>query len=195
MRRVSTGWCCILSKKWYTTKLSLEEAPALQSKPNQSRPKHFIGKDWDDIKVNLCTAVAKLSKVESRTKPMRGSLHLVNIWKTKNLNVVIFSELSACTSRTPPESLSEKPNVKFFTVDPFFWGMSYVGHILLNLGVPLSKVLSYKMLAHWVKVIWAKDGPTIFFSEKNPPVWNKWQARVYDAIKQSLKRILSIYQG
>ena len=100
MRRVSTGWCCILSMKWYTTKLSLEEAPALQSKPNQSRPKHFIGKDWDHIKANLCTAVAKLSKVESRTKPKRGSLHLVNIWKTKNLNVVIFWYSQSIKDRT-----------------------------------------------------------------------------------------------
>ena len=37
--------------------------------------------------------------------------------------------------------------------------------------------LSSDMLAHWVNVIWAKDGgsgipwgPTIMFSERNPPV-------------------------
>ena len=28
---------------------------------------------------------------------------------------------------TPPESLGEKNNVKFFTVDPYFWAMSFVG--------------------------------------------------------------------
>ena len=28
---------------------------------------------------------------------------------------------------TSPESLGEKANVKFFTVDPYFWAMSFVG--------------------------------------------------------------------
>ena len=27
---------------------------------------------------------------------------------------------------TSPESLGEKANVKFFTVDPYFWAMSFV---------------------------------------------------------------------
>ena len=27
----------------------------------------------------------------------------------------------------PPERLGEKSNVKFFTVDPYFWAMSFVG--------------------------------------------------------------------
>ena len=77
-----------------------------------------------------------------------------------------------------------KPNVKFFTVDPYFWAMSYVG---LSKGaqndtywppggVPES-ILRSDMLVHWVKVTWAKDGgsgtpwdPTIFFQKKYTPV-------------------------
>ena len=37
-----------------------------------------------------------------------------------------YSELYTCIG-TPPESLGEKLNVKFFRVDPHFWAMSFVG--------------------------------------------------------------------
>ena len=37
------------------------------------------------------------------------------------------NDLIPCRIGTPPESLGEKSNVKFFTVDPYFWAMSFVG--------------------------------------------------------------------
>ena len=38
----------------------------------------------------------------------------------------IYPGFYMCTG-TPPKSLGEKPNVKFFTVNPYFWAVSFVG--------------------------------------------------------------------
>ena len=56
--------------------------------------------------------------------------HLVG-WATRvyreKLNMTKnFPGLHTCIV-TPPESLGEKANVKFFTVDPYFWAMSFLG--------------------------------------------------------------------
>ena len=64
--------------------------------------------------------------------------------------------------------LGQKVNVKFFTADPYFWAMSFVGlsksaenDIYCKIWPPggaTESNLSSDMLVHWVKVIRAKDG-------------------------------------
>ena len=61
--------------------------------------------------------------------PWDSSIHQVWVYREKfNIDFLAqyFSPLFTCIG-TSPESLSEKHNVKFFTVGPYFWATCFVG--------------------------------------------------------------------